>query len=216
VATNGTFVVNVPIHNNGLSQVRSWLVILTTSIGKLIQYHEASNPWPLLVQKEEKKAPMTNYPSSPGNDNDITNTTFPSTPSPKCDNQKSVVETPSNSYGGLPSAVLNCKFSRSESTEYYANKYHHKNGFSYLVSEAFYSGYKAPSDISKQDLVLPSDCIQHFLAQGITLLEFDKIVVDFPICRLETKHPGEYQLQGISIKSDWVNLKARSISTLLF
>jgi hypothetical protein len=98
------------------------------------------------------EAPTTNYPSSSGNGNEITNTTCPSTPSPKCDTQKSVVETPSKSYGGLPSAVSNCKFSRRESTEYYANNSHHKNGFSYLVLEAFYSGYKAPNDISKQDL----------------------------------------------------------------
>jgi hypothetical protein len=131
-ATNGTFVVNVPIHDNGLSHVRSWLVVLITSIGKHIQYHEVSNPWPLLVQKEEEKAkaPPTSNPSSPVGNNDITNTTFPSsTPSPKCDRQQSVVKTPSQTYGGLPSAVSNCKFSRSKSTEYYANNYHHKMGF---------------------------------------------------------------------------------------
>jgi hypothetical protein len=49
------FVVNVPIHDNGLSHVRSWLVTLTISIGKLIQYHKASKPRTLLVQTEEEK-----------------------------------------------------------------------------------------------------------------------------------------------------------------
>jgi hypothetical protein len=38
--------------------------------------------------------------------------------------------------------------------------------------------------------LLPSDCIQHFLAQGIMPLEFDKIVVDFPICRLKETPRG--------------------------
>jgi hypothetical protein len=38
--------------------------------------------------------------------------------------------------------------------------------------------------------VLPSDCIQHFLAQGITPLEFDKIVLDFPIRRLNETPRG--------------------------
>jgi hypothetical protein len=38
--------------------------------------------------------------------------------------------------------------------------------------------------------ILPSDCIQHFLAQGITLLEFGKIVLDFTIRRLNETPRG--------------------------
>jgi hypothetical protein len=60
--------------------------------------------------------------------------------------------TPSREYGGVPSAVSNCNFWREESKEYFANNYHQQNGFSYLVSEAFYSGYKTPGDIANNDL----------------------------------------------------------------
>jgi hypothetical protein len=60
--------------------------------------------------------------------------------------------TPSLTYGGLPSEVSNCIFCRDKSKEYYANNYHRKYRLSYLVSESFYSGNKAPKDISKDDL----------------------------------------------------------------
>jgi hypothetical protein len=60
--------------------------------------------------------------------------------------------TPSCTYGGLPSAVSNSNSCRDKSKEDYANNCHRKYGLSYLVSESFYLGNKAPKDISKDDL----------------------------------------------------------------
>jgi hypothetical protein len=61
-------------------------------------------------------------------------------------------DTPSRQYGGIPTVISDCNFRRIESTEYFAQNYHSKNGLAYLVSEAFYDGNKVPEDFSEEDL----------------------------------------------------------------
>jgi hypothetical protein len=69
-------------------------------VGHTYHFHQETHPVSRSVQttdvtstkRRRKKTSTTNYPSSSGDGNEITNTTCPFTPSPKCDTQKSVVQ----------------------------------------------------------------------------------------------------------------------------
>jgi hypothetical protein len=70
----------------------------------------------------------------------------------QADNDDQSTNTPSRLYGGVPTVVLECAFSRQESKDYFANNHHYRNGPAYLISRSFYENHTNPEDINKDDL----------------------------------------------------------------
>jgi hypothetical protein len=94
----------------------------------------------------------TTYASLPRANLTETNIQDPTSPETSRLVASTMINTPSKNYGGIPTAVLNCNFTREESKDFFASNYHRQLGLSYLVSEAFYSGNKAAEDITTDDL----------------------------------------------------------------
>ena len=61
-------------------------------------------------------------------------------------------DTPSRLYGGCPTTIRACEFSRDESTNYYAHNFHKREGIAYLISRSFYNNNISPDDIPTDDL----------------------------------------------------------------
>ena len=61
-------------------------------------------------------------------------------------------DTPSLELGGIPTAVADCQFEREESTQFFGNNYHSKDGIAYLISRSFYLNQIDPKKIPKEDL----------------------------------------------------------------